>query len=138
MPISSRLVIGSTIALLSVAFLTLFGIVATTVWLGERTRMSYDEVLELRDTRTAAVELRSALQTAEASQRGYLVSANEIYLAPFANAKAQTLRQLGILQRALSASSNARSAATRMRPGFSRVSARSSPTSSRRWTNPSR
>ncbi|HRF09048.1 MAG TPA: CHASE3 domain-containing protein [Xanthobacteraceae bacterium] len=107
MPISSRLVIGSTIALLSVAFLTLFGIVATTVWLGERTRMSYDEVLELRDTRTAAVELRSALQTAEASQRGYLVSANEIYLAPFANAKAQTLRQLGILQRALGSDADA-------------------------------
>ena len=31
----------------------------------------------------AAVELRSAVQTAESSQRGFIVTGNEIYLAPY-------------------------------------------------------
>jgi two-component sensor histidine kinase len=101
MPITSRFVVRSTILLLSVGFLTLVGIVGTTIWLGERATLLFNEVVSLRETRTAAVELRSALQTAEASQRGFLVTANEIYLAPYASAKAQTLRQLNILNRAL-------------------------------------
>ena len=58
------------------------------------------EVIEARDTRTAAVELRSALQAAESSQRGFLVTGNEIYLAPYGTAKAQAERQLAALKRA--------------------------------------
>lgn len=45
--------------------------------------------------------MRSALQTAESSQRGLLVSGNEIYLAPYDRAKAIVLRQLQILDRGL-------------------------------------
>ena len=101
MPISSSFVVRSTIILLAVGFLTLLGIVGTTIWLGERSQVYFNEVIEARDTRSAAVELRSALQTAESSQRGFLVTGNQIYLAPFDSAKAQTLRQVGILNRAL-------------------------------------
>ena len=35
-----------------------------------------------------------ALQTAESSQRGFIVTGNEIYLAPYGTAKAQAARQL--------------------------------------------
>jgi hypothetical protein len=37
--------------------------------------------------------LRSALQTAEASQRGFLLSNNEIYLSPYDSAKALAERK---------------------------------------------
>ncbi len=101
MPISSRFVVTSTIALLAVGFLTLLAIVGMTIWLGERSQIYFNEVIEARDTRSAAVELRSAVQAAESSQRGFLVSGNEIYLAPYDNAKTMAERQLDALQKAL-------------------------------------
>lgn len=87
MPITSRFVVLSTIALLAVGLLTLLGIVGMTVWLGERSRVYFNDVIEARDTRGFAVELRTALQTAESSQRGYLLTGNEIYLAPYGTSK---------------------------------------------------
>jgi two-component sensor histidine kinase/CHASE3 domain sensor protein len=101
MPISTRFVIQSTVILLAVGFLTLVGIVATTIWLGERAQVYQRLANDLREVRIDAVELRSALQSAEASQRGFLVDGNEIYLAPFDNAKAQAQHYLAQLQDAL-------------------------------------
>ncbi len=101
MPISSRFVIQSTIGLLAVGFLTLLAIVAMTIWLGERSQAYFNDVIEARDTRSAAVELRSALQAAESSQRGFIATGNEIYLAPYGTAKAIVADQLEILKRAL-------------------------------------
>ena len=101
MPITSRFVVRSTIALLAVGFLTLLGIVGMTIWLGERAQVYFNEVVEARDTRGSAVELRDAVRTAESSQRGFLVTGNEIYLAPFDNAKTVALRHLDTLKRAL-------------------------------------
>ena len=72
MSITGRFVVRSTIGLLAVGFLTLLGIVGMTIWLGERAQVYFDEVIEARDTRGAAVELRDALRTAESSQRGFL------------------------------------------------------------------
>jgi two-component sensor histidine kinase/CHASE3 domain sensor protein len=101
MPISSRFVVTSTILLLGVGLLTLLGIVGTTIWLGQRAQVYFALVSEARTHRAAAVELRSALQTAESSQRGFLVSGNEIYLAPYDSAKGQAERQLETLRQAL-------------------------------------
>jgi two-component sensor histidine kinase len=99
MPISVRFVVRSTIGLLAVGFLALFGIVGMTSWLNERARQNFDDVVRVRDIRSAAVELRDALRTAESSQRGYVVNGNEIYLAPYDAAKAQARRQLETLKR---------------------------------------
>jgi two-component sensor histidine kinase/CHASE3 domain sensor protein len=101
MPISSRFVVRSTIGLLTVGFLALFCIVGATIWLGERSRHYFNEVIQARDTRGSAVELRDALRAAESSQRGFLVTGNEIYLAPFDSANALVLRQLETLSRNL-------------------------------------
>lgn len=101
MPISTRFVVNFSILLLSVGFLVLFGIIGMTVWLGERARLYSDEAGRLRDTRIAAVELRSALQSAESSQRGYLVAGNEIYLAPYDSAKAEANAQLARMEQLL-------------------------------------
>jgi two-component sensor histidine kinase/CHASE3 domain sensor protein len=98
MPISSRFVISSTIILLAIAFLTLLGIVGSTAWLSEKSNSYFEESNRSRALRIAAVELRNALQGAESSQRGYLVSGNEIYLAPFDAAKAQALGQFDRLK----------------------------------------
>jgi two-component sensor histidine kinase len=99
MPISSRSVVSSTVILLAIGFLALLGIVGTSLWLGERAQLYFTQVIEMRDQRSATVELRDALYAAESSQRGFLVTGNEIYLAPFDVAKSQALRQLTELRR---------------------------------------
>ena len=99
MPISSRYVVSSTVILLAIGFLALLGIVGTSLWLGERAQLYFTQVIEMRDQRSAAVELRTALYAAESSQRGFIVTGNEIYLSPFDVAKSQAQRQLGELRR---------------------------------------
>jgi two-component sensor histidine kinase/CHASE3 domain sensor protein len=99
--ITSRFVIQSTTALLAVGFLALLGIVGMTIWLGERAQVYFNDVIEARDTRGSAVELRDAVRTAESSQRGFIVTGNEIYLAPFDSAKILALRHLETLKLAL-------------------------------------
>ena len=99
MPQSFRLVVSSTFAFLAVGLVALLAIVGMTFWLGERAQVYFQLVNEARDTRTAAVELRNALQTAESSQRGYLLTGNEIYLSPFDVAKVNAQRQLATLER---------------------------------------
>jgi two-component sensor histidine kinase/CHASE3 domain sensor protein len=82
---------------LVIGFLALFAIVGMTVWLGERSNALFQETALQRDTRIAAVELRDVLRTAESSQRGYLLTGNEIYLAPYDTAKARARQQLSDL-----------------------------------------
>src|ERR1039457_87702 len=94
MPISGRFVVKYTGLLLAIGFLTLLGIVGMTIWLGERAQTYANDAIQARDTRVSAVELRRAVQSAESAQRGFLVSDNEIYLAPYDSAKASLQRQL--------------------------------------------
>jgi len=101
MSITSRSFVQSTAALLIVGFLALLAIVGVTFWLGERAQVYFKDVIEARDTRSAAVDLRNAVQAAESSQRGFLFTGNEIYLAPYDSAKALALRQLDAVSRML-------------------------------------
>jgi len=101
MPISSRFFVQSTTALLLVGFLALLGIVGMTFWLGERAQVYFNEVIAARDARIAAVDLRNALQTAESSQRGFLYTGNEVYLASYGPAKTLAERQLAAVNRLL-------------------------------------
>src|ERR1700750_2826104 len=95
---SSRLTLGVAGGLI-IGFLALFAMVGMTVWLGERANTLFQETASQRDTRIAAVELRDALRTAESSQRGYLLTGNEIYLAPYDAAKARARQQMSDLER---------------------------------------
>ena len=101
MPISSRFFVQSTTALLLVGFLALLGIVGMTFWLGERAQVYFNEVIAARDARSAAVDLRNAVQTAESSQRGFLFTGNEIYLASYGPARTLAERQLAAVNRLL-------------------------------------
>ena len=101
MPISSRDLIRSTSAFLLIGFAALMAIVAMNFWLGERAQSYSEEAISARDTRVAAVELRNSMLAAESSQRGFIITGNEIYLAPYQSAKAQAQRHLSVLQKLL-------------------------------------
>ena len=83
MPINSKTFVRSTALLLLVGLLALMGIVGTTLWLGERTQAYFNEVVEAREARAAAVDLLSLLQDAETSQRGFIITADQQYLEPY-------------------------------------------------------
>lgn len=106
MPLPSRHLFRMTTASLSIGFAALMAIVAMNFWLGERAQAYFDDAIAARDTRVAAVELRNAMQTAESSQRGFVVTGNEIYLAPYRSAKTQAQRNLAALQALLPSYSN--------------------------------
>ena len=101
MPISSRQVVGSTLLLLAVGFVALAAIIGATIWLGERARVYSRGLLEVRDVKALAVDLRAALQTAESSERGYLYTGNEVYLAPYNLAKKRAIAAMTELPEAL-------------------------------------
>jgi signal transduction histidine kinase len=114
MPITSRLLVRSTIALLAVGFLALLGMMAMTIWLGERAQVQFDDVINARDARSSASDIRNALQTAESSQRGFLVTGNEIYLAPFDASRILARRQLEATKQVLLPSRDAELALQRL------------------------
>jgi two-component sensor histidine kinase len=91
MPISTRQLLGSTLALLAIGFIALLAIVAANIWLNERAQIYADEVIRVRDLKSFTVDLRAAVQTAESSQRGYLYTGNEIYLAPYDLARSRAV-----------------------------------------------
>lgn len=96
----SRLAIGVGAGLI-IGFLALFVIVGTTIWLVERSNSLLEQSALQRTIRIDAVELRDNLRTAESSQRGFLLSANEIYLAPYDTAKTRARQVLDDLGRLL-------------------------------------
>ncbi|AVF04822.1 MULTISPECIES: sensor histidine kinase [Devosia] len=86
MPITSKTFVRSTALLLLVGLLALMGIVGTTLWLVERTQVYFNEVVEAREARGAAVDLLKLLQDAETSQRGYIITLDQQYLDPYLEA----------------------------------------------------
>lgn len=98
MPGRSRLAIGVG-AGLTISFLALIVIVGTTIWLVERGNNLFELSALQRNIRIAAIELRDNLRTAESSQRGFLLTGNEIYLAPYDTAKTRALQELEALGR---------------------------------------
>ena len=75
-----------TITLLIVGCCCLLLLVVLNLVFGARAQNAFERVNASRDLRALTVSLRSALQSAESSQRGYLLTSNEIYLAPFETA----------------------------------------------------
>jgi two-component sensor histidine kinase/CHASE3 domain sensor protein len=107
--------VQSAIALMLIGFLALLFIMAMSLWLGARSQYFFNGALEARSTWNAVSDLRHALQTAEASQRGYIVTGNQIYLAPYGTAKAQASRQLATVDRLLQPVAEARQPLDRLK-----------------------
>jgi two-component sensor histidine kinase len=87
-----------TISMLAGGLIALALIVGMSFWLNLRTQNFIEQVTHARALSSQAVTLRSAMQAAESSQRGFLYTQNEIYLAPYNVAKTQARRQLENLQ----------------------------------------
>jgi len=98
---SLRRALFESLVLLALGFAGIIAIVVMTFWLGERARVYSDEVGVSRDIRTAASEFRNALLTAETSQRGFVITGNQIYLAPQSTARVRAEEELGRLRRLL-------------------------------------
>ena len=83
MPISTNVFVRSTTLLLTVAFFALASIVGTTIWLVENNYYWFNETTSARVARAVAVGVLNALQDAETGQRGYLLTGEDSYLAPY-------------------------------------------------------
>ncbi|MBJ3783749.1 sensor histidine kinase [Devosia sediminis] len=83
MPITSKTFVRATALLLLVGLLALLGIVGTNVWLVERSQGYFEEVIQGRIARRAAIDVRTSMQDIESSQRGFLLTQNENYLGPY-------------------------------------------------------
>jgi len=86
-----------------IGFLALIVIVGTTIWLVERGNSLIEQSALQRTIRISAVELRDNVRTAESSQRGFLLTGNEIYLAPYDTAKTRARQELDNLSRLMAA-----------------------------------
>lgn len=93
-----RSVKGQTISLLIVGCVALLLLVLLNLVFGNRAQAAFEVVNVSRETRSLAVSLRSTIQAAESSQRGYLLTGNEIYLAPFATASEEAARSMSQLR----------------------------------------
>ncbi|MBS7540662.1 sensor histidine kinase [Ancylobacter lacus] len=101
MPISRSAFLRSTLMLMTVGLGALAVVVATTIWLVGRTQDYFETVVQLRQARGSIVELRSQLQDAETGQRGFLLTRQESYLAPYVRAKEVLPVQIEIVRQRL-------------------------------------
>lgn len=100
MPISRSSFILSTLVLLLLGLVALAGVVASNVWLVQRTQGLVVEVQQMRRLRAATVDFRSLLQDLETGQRGYLLTSDPSYLAPFRAATQKLPAQMEAFEKA--------------------------------------
>ena len=91
---SRPLVTWASAILLGIGCLALLVIVSMTFRLAQNAQSDLASSVAARELSSAAVQLRSGLQGAESSQRGFIASGNEIYLAPYGTAKTMAYDQL--------------------------------------------
>ncbi len=91
----------TTALLLLVGLAALLCIVGASVWLVQQTGDHLDAVVQARDVRSAAVDLRNALQDTESGQRGFLITREEQYLQSYEDARGAIEPALQRLERLL-------------------------------------
>ena len=101
MPISTKALVRATTLLLIVGFLALVGIVASTIWLVEQNRGWFEQTAAARVARTDSMQLRNALLDSETGQRGYLLTDDPTYLAPYSRSAPQMETRVNAVVQAL-------------------------------------
>ena len=86
--------VRATVLALLVGLGALIAIVGVNLWLVGQTRVYTDIVTAARLERSAISDLRSILNDAETGQRGYLLTGNTDYLAPYEDAEKKFAPQL--------------------------------------------
>ena len=110
MPISSVSFFRSTALFLLAGLVALMTIVGTTMWLVDQTQDYVDDIVRVRELRSAMVDLRLLVQQEDASQRGYLLTLNPDHLVVYHTASPQIEPALARLKQALLAYPNMSSA----------------------------
>jgi signal transduction histidine kinase len=87
MPITKIAFIRSTILAILVGVGALAAIVAFNFWLVAQARITSDQVTVARQQRAAIIDVRDALADLETGQRGFLLTGNDDYLAPYTGAE---------------------------------------------------
>jgi signal transduction histidine kinase len=95
-------------AAVAVAVGILFLVAAASVWLSVRNREGLAIVSDAQQVQLAISRLRNAMDDAETSQRGYLLSQRQDYLQPFIAARSTGPAQLAIVQSGLEHDETAR------------------------------
>lgn len=98
MPVSNLTLMRATAVFTAIGMLILLAMVALSYAILERTRQSTEEVFATREMRSSLVDLLSVLQDAETGQRGYLLTGEDRYLAPYDEAVRLTDERFGKLQ----------------------------------------
>ena len=94
MPFTQISFVRSSVLFVLLGLGALLAIVAATLWMESRTEDYSASLANARQERTATIDLLSLTQTAETGQRGYLLTGNDTYLAPFTDAEAKIAAQL--------------------------------------------
>jgi signal transduction histidine kinase len=101
MPISKIAFVRSTILAILVGLVALLLIVGFNLWLVHQASVYSDIVNDARVERSALVDMRNFLDDAETGQRGFLLTDNRDYLAPYQNAEARIPGQLERIRAAI-------------------------------------
>jgi signal transduction histidine kinase len=96
--------VRTTIGLVLASLGVLAIIAGASIWLALRTESDFAQLLRARAIRTATVDLMSLIQDAETGQRGYLLTHNEAYLAPYTEAVAHFDEHFSAFRGAVAAS----------------------------------
>jgi len=86
MPFSNAKFARSSLLMLLIGAGLLLAIVLSSFFLASMTRSYFDEVTKLRAVRSVAADMLILLNSAESSQRGYLLVQNEAFLEPYQKA----------------------------------------------------
>jgi len=90
--------VRSTLLFLLIGTGILIGIIVATLGLVERTRSTFDYILQERSIRRMSADLMQKLTDAETGQRGFVITRDELFLQPYEGATAEIrddLAQLG-------------------------------------------
>lgn len=89
MPISKNALVRSTVVFILLGLAALLTIVAAMYWLVSETDINSRDLIKARTERSLLITLRGLGQDAETGQRGYLLTGDPLYLAPYEDAKAK-------------------------------------------------
>lgn len=101
MPIQNNTFARSSILMLLIGAVILVGIVLSSLFQARMTQSYSEEVVQLRNARTSASNLFALMQGAETGQRGYLLTQNEDFLAPYERSINEVMLSLEKLENAL-------------------------------------
>jgi signal transduction histidine kinase len=116
MTLSTATLVRSTVLAILVGLLALLAIVGTSIWLVGRTQAYSDRLIAARQERAALVDLRSLLQDAETGQRGYLLTGEAAYLAPYDDARAKVASELATVEKIVQSDARQASLMADLRP----------------------